>query len=166
MSDRFLLDLVNHRHLSREHADYAGFDGLIIHAQRQRETGEIEDTDLRGPGELECDVAYTGLRRIMVSDDPSPPIPVYPSGSCVFAGYDVGKFDIEYGTYSLIINYALDGRRTAPTLNHFLLFDRREDAEGLLSTWQADPDPDKESFLADEIIAPHAVYRQVSGRKG
>src|SRR3569832_342640 len=109
MADRFLLDLVNHSRLSREHADYAGFDGLIIHAQRRRETGQIEVAELRGPGELESDVVYTGLRRIMVSDDVElPPTPVYPSGSYVFAGYDVGKFDIEYGAYSLIINYALN----------------------------------------------------------
>ena len=166
MSDHAFLDLVNHAELDPRYGAYAGFDGVILHAQRQRETGEIVDVDLRGPGQIECDIAYTGLRRIMITEDASPSIPAYPAGFYVFAGFDVGKFDLEYGAYSLIINYGLDGRRRPPALNRFFLFDRREDAASLLGAWTADPSADKETFMADEILAPHAVYRRVSSREG
>lgn len=166
MSDPAILDLVNHAELATRFAAYAGFDGLILHTQRRRPNGEISDVDLRGPGTLECDVAYHGLRRIMVLEEAGEPIPVYPAGFYVFAGFDVGKFELEYGGYSLIINYALDGRRPEPVLNRHFLFDRRQDAQALLKLWDSDEISEKETFLDDEMLRPHAIYRQVSGLEG
>jgi hypothetical protein len=162
MSDRFVLDLVNHPSLHRDYAGYAGFDGMILHSQRRRETGLFLEASLRGPGTLESDVTYTGLRRIMVIEDGGEPLPGYSTPYYAFAGYDVGKFDIESGQYSLILNYALDGLRTPPALNRFLLFDSPSEAEALLAAWEADTVSGKETFLWDEVLKPFAIYREVS----
>ena len=144
--------------LPTEWQRYAGFDGDVLRDSSEWEPlfKAVPRVDaVRKNGRH----ANTGAPRgIFISTDLQRSSP---RADFDFVGFDAGWYGSIYSHYSLIANH-LSMHGSAVGLNAHMLFDRHEDAIGLVEEWHEwtpDVPGDKEGLPGDELIQAFAVFQ-------